>query len=354
MMKTIKYYFKQFIDYLQVSYFREFIYKRDKFIISEHSLPKLSKNEWTTIKQVWPNFKLKEKDLVYMKLYKKEYSFDPYFICDYSLYLILKKTNPANQVVALQHKGLIDIWFPKIKFPTIYIRSIAGIIYDDQMNIINLSDAISKIISTESFIIKPTIETAGGKGVKKIFPKNISNEELKKIILSYKKDFVIQEVIKQRREIEVLNPTSLNTCRVTSIYINGKWDCSTMLKVGKKNADKDNWSSSYLIGINKDGTLKECGYDNKLRKVYKTDLGYEFKGLKLPLYEKMLSFVKEKHIEYFPHCGIIGWDILIDDCDEIRVIEINLDFPGILGEQMVSGTFFKNFRDDIIKLELNN
>ena len=345
---------KNLLGNIRFRYFRHTLYKRDRRFIKEHSLPKLSKNEWNSLKAAWPCFKLKESDLIYLKLYKKEHGFDPYFISDYPLQLILKRTNPLKQVEALQHKGLVDVWFPELNFPEVYVRCIAGILYDKDMNIITPEDSLRIIKRKDLFIIKPTVDTGCGKGVKRITTKDKTDNELNDILKSYKRDYIVQEAIKQSKEIEYLNPTSLNTCRVTSIHINGKWSSSTIFKVGKKGADKDNWSSSYFIGVNEDGTLKDCGYDNNLKKVYKTDTGIVFKNIKLPKFEEMISFTKKYHLKYFPQCGIVGWDIFIDSENNVRVIEVNLDSPGVVGEQIASGTFFKDFRDDIVKIMTNN
>lgn len=351
--KSMKQIIKSLLEYLGLINLRYSLYKRDKMFIKRYSLSRLLKNEIKIIHETWPCFNFVEKDLIYAKLYKKEYGFDPYFICDYQLQLLLKKTNPLKQVEALQHKGLVDIWFPDLNFPEVYVRCIAGVLYDKKMNIITLDEAIELLINKESFIIKPTIDTGCGKGVNKIMTKTKTYDELINILSLYKKDFIVQETVKQSKEIEGLNPTSLNTCRVTSIFIDGKWGFSTIFKVGRKGSDKDNWNSSYLIGVTEKGYLKEFGYDNMLNKVYKTDLGQDFKGIRLPSFDAMISFTKEKHIKYFPHCGIIGWDVFIDNNDNIRVIEVNLDSPGVLGEQLASGTFFKEFRNDIVKL-MNN
>lgn len=109
-----------------------------------------------------------------------------------------------------------------------------------------------------------------------------------------------------------------------------------------------------MIGVNNDGTLKECGFDNHLNKVHKTDNEIEFKNIRLPNFEEMISFTKKYHIKYFPQCGIVGWDIFIDSENKVRVIEVNLDSPGVVGEQIASGTFFKDFRNEIIEIMTNN
>ena len=341
---------KSFIERIQETRIRRSVYKRDKVFIRKHSLPHLTKEERRILKETWPCFDLKEKDLIYVKLYKKEYGFNPYFICDYPLQLLLKKINPLKQVEALQHKGLVDVWFPELNFPEVYIRCIAGVLYDKSMNIMTLEESLKIIKETDSFVIKPTVDTGCGKGVKRISTKSKTDNELIEIIETYNNDFIVQETIKQSKDIEDLNPTSLNTCRVTSILINGKWNSSTIFKVGKKGADKDNWSSSYLVGVTKDGYLNEFGYDNQLNKVYKTDLGHSFKGLRLPAFNEMQTFARDNHIKYFPHCGIVGWDILVDNNNKVRVIEVNIKSPGVVGEQLASGVFFESYRNDIINI----
>jgi hypothetical protein len=61
----------------------------------------------------------------------------------------------------------------------------------------------------------------------------------------------------------------------------------------------------------------------------------------------MIQFVEETHRQLFPQCGIIGWDITIDNHDEISVIELNMTCPGLAAEQLASGCFLQPFAEDI-------
>ena len=63
----------------------------------------------------------------------------------------------------------------------------------------------------------------------------------------------------------------------------------------------------------------------------------------------MVNLVEKLHKKYFAICGVIGWDILIDKNNHPRIIEANLTTPGLIGEQLASGDFFKEFRDIICK-----
>ena len=122
-----------------------------------------------------------------------------------------------------------------------------------------------------------------------------------------------------------------------------------MLKIGKKGSNVDNWNSSYLVGINKDGVLNNVGWDDKIHSVNKTDNGIQFGGSKYPYFDRVVSSVEHFHKKYFPQCGVVGWDVFIDENNNPVVIEANLVIPGITAEQLCSGPFFKDVHDEVVK-----
>lgn len=164
-------------------------------------------------------------------------------------------------------------------------------------------------------------------------------------------NFVAQEVLKQCNEIQQLNPSSLNCFRVTSIYLNGKFDYAVALKIGKKGAFRDNWNNSYWVNVSKNGVLSEYGYDYNMNAIDRSDLGIVFKDRIIPHYQDMIAYLEKTHKTLFANCGVIGWDVTIDSNYSIRVIETNLYNPGTNIEQFVSGDFFKPFRDDLINAQ---
>ena len=143
-------------------------------------------------------------------------------------------------------------------------------------------------------------------------------------------NFVIQELLKQHSDIARFNPTSINSCRVTSIFLEGVFSFSCTFKTGKQGSRIDNWNSSYFVGVNSDGTLHDYGFDSKLNPFKQTDTGIVFGGNTLPKYDVMIERISFWHQHYFPQVGIIGWDVFIDDNEQIKVIEVNLSSPGIV------------------------
>ena len=234
-------------------------YLVDKETISKQKhLPRLTREEKRLIKQTWPTLEINAFDYTWSRIWKKEHGFSPYFIGTMWTWSILEKINPYDSVVSLQNKALCDIYLSQIPFPKVYVRCIDGTMYDHEMHPIDLNESIGILQEIDSFIIKPSIDTLCGQGVLKICKEQ--NMEHSRVVLDAIKksgnNFIAQELLKQHEDISRLNPTSINTCRVTTIYINGKISYSVALKIGKKDSFKDNWNSSYFIGVDPNGQLK--------------------------------------------------------------------------------------------------
>ncbi len=325
-------------------------YLKDKFLLDEQDSPLISDEEFRHIKETWPCFRFfGQDDLTWFRIYKREFGFSPYFVDALHIKYIVEKFNPFHQVISLENKAMGDIYFPEIPFPEVYVRALNGLFYDSQMNILSLNEAIRLLSSKRTFIIKPSIDSLCGAGVEKVVVEELEQQEkaLCDIILRGGENFIAQECLTQEPVISSLNPTSINCCRITSIYMNGKFGYSSILKVGKLGSHVDNWHSSYFIGMANDGTVLPHGFDKKCYRVAKTDSGIKFGGMKVPCFDKMVALVEKCHKYYFANCGVIGWDIMVDSQNNPRVLEMNISRPGVVGEQLASGTFFADFRNEI-------
>lgn len=332
--------------------------KDERRFLKYGHIPSLTKTEMSEIKRTWPFGNLTDLDMTWIRIYKKFHGFSPYVIGVWQSVLLRKRLNPYEQLSSFENKGLCDIYFPDIYFPKPIVRRIAGLLYDNEMHVISLAEAESLLMREAGYIIKPSFGTMQGKGVQKITLESGQDDvnvvKIKQSFSQYNGDFIVQEIIRQHPSVAALNPTSLNSCRVTSLYINGKFDYSVMLKIGKKGSDVDNWNSSVLCGATKDGYLLDIAYDNRLNIVRETDNGIRFGGMRLPSFDEMIEYVEVHHKKLFPNCGMIGWDICVDGDGCIRVIEANLTSPGFVGEQLASGDFFRSFRDDICQIMRHN
>ena len=320
-----------------------------KYLV-DNTYPLISDEELREIREAWPYMNLEKKDLTWSRIYKKEHGFSPYFIGVWQTHLLRQVFNPYEQLSSLENKALCDVYFPELPYPQAYVRRIQGIYYDKDMQVITEDKAIQILKTKHTYIIKPAFGTKQGQGVHKVTlteEEKINDEQIRQSFSDQLSDFIAQEVLQQHPDVAALNPTSLNCCRVTTIYINGKFGYSTIIKFGRKGSNVDNWHSSFLGGVTNDGKLLEYAYDYTLNRTDHTEFGLFFGGMQLPCFVEMIQLVERSHKRLFPNCGMVGWDVVVDINNNIRVIEANVTTPGFVGEQYASGTFFEQFRDEI-------
>lgn len=310
------------------------------------NLPELTTKEKAEILKTWPGVHIYEVDFVNSRVYKKIHGFSPYYLSPCWYNEMRSHFNPREQLYALENKAMCDVYFPELPFPEPYLRRLNGNFFDKDMNPLTQKDAIELLRKKKTFVIKPSIGTEQGEGVK--FIKDCSDIDFLQLFAEEGNDFITQEVVEQAEEIKRLNPTSLNCFRVTTMYFNGRFGFATALKIGKRGATKDNWNSSYWINVKPDGRLDKYGYDYQVNPVEKLDNGIVFENIEMPKYQEMISFLEAKHKKLFPNCCVIGWDVTIDKNHNVLIVETNLWDPGTNIEQFVSGDFFKPFCNDML------
>lgn len=315
-------------------------------------LPQLTKEEKRVIKNTWTNGRGKSLtitnyDYICAQAYKKINGFSPYYLapCWYNEFRYFM--NPRGQLQALENKALCDIYFPDLSFPEPYVRCLNGFFYDKNMNYLSKEEAIQILKGKTKFIIKPSVGSNQGQGVELV---DCNYDNVQEAMEKVGKNFIAQEVLVQAPEMKRLNPSSLNCFRVTSIYLNGVYRYATALKVGKKGAFRDNWNCSYWINVDSQGHLSEYGYDYYLNPVDHSDCGIEFKKVIIPHFKEMITYLENMHKKLFANCGVVGWDVTMDENYNVKIIEANLCNTGTNIEQIVSGDFFKPFKDDLLNL----
>ena len=194
---------------------------------------------------------------------------------------------------------------------------------------------------------------AGGKNAN--FINKISDSQLLlKTIEEYKKDFIVQEPIKQHNDLSVVHPSSVNTIRTMS-YFDGKEVkiLSSILRMGVKDSKVDNESSGGVsCGITKDGILKRY---TRLANGTTFDGhpdGFKTEGHKINNYSKVIEVIKESH-KLIPYFKLISWDFSIDEDGNPLMIEYNTSWCGINFHQFNNGPLFGDMTEVILK-EISN
>jgi len=226
---------------------------------------------------------------------------------------------------ALSDKNLIDKLFTKVKQPEIILKNSNGFFYHDN-KLIDYDEALDCCNISEKMIIKPTIDSWGGKNVHMFAgPDDNSNQQsVADLFEVYQQNFIVQKVVEQHFEMSQLNSTSLNTFRVMT-FLEGKAVkvLSVVVRIGRKGSITDNATSGGIsCGVKPDGQLNETGFDISGKPITVTDDGMNLKDIQLSFIDKVKDVAQTLHVD-LPYFKIISWDLALDVNGEVILIEHN-------------------------------
>lgn len=290
-----------------------------------------------------------------LAMFKHFRGFDPRYVSHY-IYLpvLAHKLNNYHYTKTLEHKSLLGYLVKgSLKFPHCYVRCIDGEYYDNEMLQLSREQVINSCIDKDAMVVKDSVDSAGGKSVELLCLSDLNEDgrrnEILRVLSERKNDFVIQEKLKQHESFSRYNPSSINTLRVTTLYLNGKYSTlSIVLRFGKEGMMMDNWGKGgVMIGVSESGKLGKVGYDIQLNQYT------EYNGLKLgdQIIQQVPTLLEElegAHKTQFPLCKFIGWDICFNEQNEPVVIELNSSQPGVIGEQLCTGPIFGDRTQEVL------
>lgn len=246
--------------------------------------------------------------------------------------------NAAKRILAIDDANKhIDVVFPDC-----FVSCQNGRYFWGYDTLCSYDAAVDKIISLkEDFIIKPSVDSSHGHGVRKVLSSEIDRETVIGLFTKYGNNFTIQKVIEQHPTLAAFNPTSVNTIRITT-YQDFKGNIKVLYaaqRFGGKgkiydNADDPKGSGGFCA-IAMDGTINRTihHYRNQETSLLSSEIPES-----IPCFEKIKETVIFLH-QRFPHFGVIGWDAsLTPDCRPI-IIEYNF-IPGVGTGQLANHPFF--------------
>lgn len=256
--------------------------------------------------------------------------------------------NIARRMLDIDNaQNFIDVVFPECIVSCQNGRYFVG--YD---RLASFEEVVEKVITfNDDFIIKPSVDSSHGHGVRKIAASEINREAIVSLFKDYGKNFTVQKVIKQHPTLALFNPTSVNTIRITTYQ-----DFNNKIKIlyaaqrfggkGKiyDNADDPKGSGGFCA-IDMDGTINRVVHHYRNQE---TGVLSDCIPEKIPNFEKIKDAVVYLHSR-FPHFGLIGWDASLTPDGHPIIIEYNF-VPGIGTGQLANHPFFsKEDLDEIMK-----
>lgn len=208
----------------------------------------------------------------------------------------------------------------------------------------------------DALVFKVAYNSGHGRGVRKI-EKAMYQEALH----TWKKDFVVQKVLRQHPFFASYNSSSVNIVRITTLNLHGEvMVLGAVLRIGPPGSFCDLVSSGgsnpLVIGLDEKGQLGDKAVDVEAIKVYHDVFGKEISGA-IPAFGEMVSKVLSLH-EKLPKCKLIGWDMTVDEKGEIVCVEYNPQVPGVIQTQLADGPVFgkklkngKTVLEELISLE---
>ncbi|MDO4458655.1 MAG: sugar-transfer associated ATP-grasp domain-containing protein [Clostridia bacterium] len=194
-------------------------------------------------------------------------------------------------------------------------------------------EEFEKFMSTRDVIIaKPSNESCGN-GVEKIRKTDFESVEKLFDYLRNKGSAIAEDVIQQHELINAINPGSVNTLRIVTIYRDGESHVIyAFIRIGNGDRPVDNINAGGMCApIDIDtGIITHVGYD-KDRITYKTHpkTGCPIEGYQIPMWKEAVDMCLEA-AKVVPEMGYVGWDIAITPDGPVMVEGNNLPGHDIL------------------------
>jgi len=268
--------------------------------------------------------------------------------------IVEKSLNDIQLVQAYNDKNVYERILKDVKIPKTAFRVINGRFYSKDYELIDINVVKSICKPDELLILKPAIESGGGKDVKLDSFKNIV-DYLENFIKGSKStkgiNFIIQFLLEQHEQIASFHPSSVNTFRIMTLRLGDKIiPVSSYLRMGRDGSKVDNVSSGGIsCGINNEGILNKYAYDIYYKKLEThPTTNKRFSGEKIPMFLKALELTKNLHQQLF-YFDLVSWDIAIGKEGSPYMIELNLFFQECNDHQVHNGPLFKEYTDAVIK-----
>lgn len=308
---------------------------------------KQTPEEWREVRDYWKKYHIRPKKVWYKMYCDGREKLDPRYI-PLSLWYtrFLPYYNNTIMGRAYVDKCAYDIIYKGLKMPRTIIKNCAGRYYDGQQRMLTREEAIDLCCAEEEFIAKCATASSGGHGIQVFLPGEISHEKVEALFDDMGQNFVVQELIKQHKDLARINESSLNTLRVMSFFFNDEVHIlSAQLRIGSAGARVDNYSSGgFACNVMEDGRLSARAVSRDGWATQHPN-GTVFKDFVVPEFAKVIEVVKQEH-KKLPYLNIIGWDFAVDRDGEPVFIELN---EGPQDNQNGSGPTFGDMTEAVLE-----
>ena len=177
-------------------------------------------SEFQEVVDYWKPYGIKPKKYWYQMYSDGRGKFDPRYIPDTMWFgTIIPYFNDYMLGRAYSDKCAYDLLFPHLHRPRTIAKNSCGRFYGSEQNVISREEAMALCLEENSFIIKSAMFSSGGRSIQIHNGEQINPDSVEKLFLDYRMNFLVQELVKQHPDLAILNPTSLNTMRIMTFFM---------------------------------------------------------------------------------------------------------------------------------------
>ena len=241
---------------------------------------------------------------------------------------------PITDYNALTAKMFSTSHFPDILYYT------NGFWLSPLYEIIPEKDVFKNAFTNNNKVVYKIDDSLQGRGVYVIEKKYLDPLKLKQL-----GNGVLQKYINQHAFFNEIMPNSVATIRLTSVLNNeGQFSINACyLRVARQTHTHVISKLQVRIPVDiTNGALNNFGYTMKMKPLVKhPDTGYIFENKHIPYFDKIKETALKLH-KMVPFTRTIGWDMILDQNNEVVVMEWNGSHNGITFDEATQGPCYAN------------
>lgn len=215
-----------------------------------------------------------------------------------------------------------------------------GLWISNEYQILSDKEVIAFTLKENKNLVYKTDNSIQGKGVHFLEKNNLNIKKLE--ILG---NGVLQRYINQHSFFQDITPNSVATLRITSV-INDTGIVTVnacYLRVGRSLDTHVKSNSHIRIPINiSTGVLDKYGYTTNWLQIEKhLDTNFLFESKQIPCFNKIIDTAINLH-KMVPFTRTIGWDMIVDENNDVKVMEWNGGHNDIKFSEATQGPCFSN------------
>ena len=246
-------------------------------------------------------------------------------------------------------KNLYDLYFYDVNRPKTVFRKLRSVFLDESYQEINLNEAIKRAKDCEEVILKVGKFGYGGKNL--MFWNSTDSDEQELLdFLQNNNNIICQEIITQHAELSRLNPTSVNTLRIMTLFFEGQvYYPSSVLRMGIDDSRVDNGSQGGIVcGIQADGRLKNFARNLSGDTYTQHPRGARFETVVIPNFGGCIDLATSLAKRFVDVSRSISWDFAIDEKGQPLLVEFNLAGGGLDVHQVCNGPLYGDLYHDVV------